>query len=302
MRNEETYVASGTHVHFAIYLPKIMIRYRGVVQIHHGFEEHHDRYLKFATYLANQGYVVVTTDFAGHGRSLRNFNQGNFAEGDATITLVEDMERLRGIIASRYQSIPYFIMGYQLGSLVLKKYMAKYGNQIDGAILLGTNGQNPFGSYRALLKFYSLFSNENKQNSFIQQLVHRKLSKLSTPTTYLTSDVLQLKNYYDDPFNDFAYTTKAYKEIIRMLDQTASTSLINKIPKELPILMLSGKEDFFGDYGRGVEWLYRNFKKSGIKDIKMKVYSKMKMDILHEEEKKRVYRDITSWLNHHTYL
>ena len=152
MRNEESYVTSGTHVHYAIYLPKIVIRYRAIVQIHHGLEEYHERYHKFATFLANHGYVVVAADFAGHGQSLKDFAQGQFSDFDGTISLVEDVEKLRGIISTRYPSLPYFMIGYQLGSVVLKKYIATFGQKIDGCILLGTNGQNPFRHYRLAFK------------------------------------------------------------------------------------------------------------------------------------------------------
>lgn len=301
MRNEETYVTSGTHVHFALYLPRIVIRYRAIVQIHHGLEEYNERYHKFASFLANHGYVVITADFPGHGQSLNNFNQGQFCELDGTVTLVDDVERLRDIVATRYPSLPYFMLGYQLGSVVLKKYIALFGQKIDGCILLGTNGQNPFRHYRAAFNLSSLFVNDNAKNNFIHQLIHSRFGKSSNAVDYLSHDSEAVASYYDDPFNHFAYTNKSYKEIMRLLDQTGSYELMKNIPPDLPILLLSGKDDYFGEYGKGVKWLHTAYKKLGIKDVEMNIYPKMRMDILHEVNHRDVYWRIVDWLEEHTY-
>ena len=40
-----------------------------------------------------------------------------------------------------------------------------------------------------------------------------------------------------------------------------------KMNKQLPILMISGQNDPFGEYGRGVKSLARKFKKAGISDV-----------------------------------
>lgn len=301
MRNEETYVASGTHVHFAIYLPKIVIRYRAIVQIHHGLEEYHERYHKFATFLANHGYVVVTADFAGHGQSLNNFDQGKFSDFDGTVSLVEDVERLRNIISKRYPSLPYFMLGYQLGSVVLKKYIARFGQKIDGCLLLGTNGQNPFRKYKPLFNLSSLFLNDNAKNNFIHHIIHQRFGKSSNAIDYLSCDCDEVACYYDDPFNHFAYTNKSYKEIMRMLDQTSAYESIKQIPTDLPILLLAGQDDFFGEYGKGVKWLYHVYKTQGFKDVEFKIYPEMRMDILYEVNYKDVYWKIVDWLEEHTY-
>ena len=54
----------------------MMIRYKGVVQIHHAMGEYVGRYRRFAEYLASDGFVVVVSDFPGHGMSLYNYEQG----------------------------------------------------------------------------------------------------------------------------------------------------------------------------------------------------------------------------------
>ena len=100
MKLTETYTSlTQTHIKFDIYQPNVILRYKGIIQLHHGLCEHSDRYQKFAEYLSHEGFIVVVPVFPGHGKSLYHFEQGYFGSGNALDTLIEDMQRLRHIIA-----------------------------------------------------------------------------------------------------------------------------------------------------------------------------------------------------------
>ena len=43
------------HVRYYIYNPKVVLRIKGIVQIHHGFAEHADRYDHIASYFSKSG-------------------------------------------------------------------------------------------------------------------------------------------------------------------------------------------------------------------------------------------------------
>ena len=49
---------------------------------------------KFAEYLSHEGFIVVVSDFPGHGTSLYQFEQGYFGKGNALDTLVEDIRHM----------------------------------------------------------------------------------------------------------------------------------------------------------------------------------------------------------------
>ena len=61
------------------------------------------------------------------------------------------MHRLRNIMAARYPDLPYLMIGNQLGSLVLRQYLANYGDFVQGAILLGTCGKQHFIKLKKLI-------------------------------------------------------------------------------------------------------------------------------------------------------
>ena len=72
-----------------------------------------------------------------------------------------------------------------------------------------------------------------------------------------------------------------------------------KIPKRLPILLLSGRDDAIGEFGKGVTRVYDRYKKAGIHDVSMKLYPGMRHELLHETERKQVQEDILSWIEEH---
>ena len=75
MKLTETYTSlTQTHIKFDIYQPNVILRYKGIIQLHHGLCEHSDRYQKFAEYLSHEGFIVVVPDFPGHGKSLYHFD------------------------------------------------------------------------------------------------------------------------------------------------------------------------------------------------------------------------------------
>lgn len=294
---------TATHVSFDIYLPNVMIRYKAIIQIHHAMCEYSGRYERFAEYLAHDGFVVVVSDFPGHGTSLYNYEQGYFGVGDATETLVEDMQRLRNIMASRYPDLPYFMLGNQLGSLVLRQYMAKYGDFIQGAILMGTCGKRHFSLLeRTLLTGDMLVKGRMHRSKTVRKNVINRIIAHNKSGTYVTGDLHELEQYEQDPFTDFTYTNKACAEVFKIIKDVSMQQNIKKIPNYLSLLIVSGVKDPFGKFGKGPKWLYETLKQQGIRDLDLLLYEKSYQDILHDKQRLEVYRDILEWLNQRTFV
>ena len=65
MKRTATYTSSmHISIRYYVYEPEVVLRIKGIVQIHHGLGEHADRYEHFASFLAARGFVVVVSDFA----------------------------------------------------------------------------------------------------------------------------------------------------------------------------------------------------------------------------------------------
>jgi alpha-beta hydrolase superfamily lysophospholipase len=74
---------------------------------------------------------------------------------------------------------------------------------------------------------------------------------------------------------------------------------VARIPKDLPMLLVSGAEDPIGQYGKGVEQAYKLYEKAGIEDLKMKLYEGDRHEILNELDREQVYEDLYNWFKEH---
>lgn len=239
MKLTETYTSlTQTHIKFDIYQPNVILRYKGIIQLHHGLCEHSDRYQKFAEYLSHEGFIVVVPDFPGHGTSLYHFEQGYFGSGNALDTLIEDMQRLRHIIAKRYEDLPYFIIGVDFGSLVLLKYAMTYGDYINGMILLGTCLKNNF-YYRmkAIVDLNILLHGQMNRSRVIKRAVDLFLQK-NLNGCYKMSNQKEVQLYQEDPLSDFVYTNQAYHDILEYIKYVSDEDHLKHIPDYLPVLLL----------------------------------------------------------------
>lgn len=122
--------------------PADRFQIRGILQIAHGMAEHSLVYVNFARYMAEQGFAVAVNDHLGHGKSVSSGGSyGYFGEGGCR-NLVEDMHKLSHLLQEEYSEKPLILMGHSMGSFLARSYCAKYGNELAGAVFMGTCG-NP---------------------------------------------------------------------------------------------------------------------------------------------------------------
>jgi alpha-beta hydrolase superfamily lysophospholipase len=276
---------------------------KGIVQIHHGYCEHADRYEHFASYLLNQGYVVVVSDFVGHGQSLIDFEQGFFGMDNGSDGIVEDMHHLFEVIRSTYSEAPYYLCGIDLGALFIRKFMSIYGDCIQGVILLGTSGRiSKINLVKYEILIMKMFKGPMYKSKKIFNHFHYQNSKKTNGSkvlSWLTNDDEERKMYLDDPMTHFIYTLKGYEDIITTLKQVNSNEYINKIPKELAVFIGVGEED---SMTKNSHELYEKYKEHGIYDLTYEVFEGCKHAVLFEKNKRVVYKKIVDWLNERTYI
>ena len=166
MAKEEqmTYLSANgtTKIHAVKWMPEDG-KYKAILQITHGMIEYIERYHEFAEYLTERGFMVVGHDHLGHGASVKDETEwGYFAENPSD-TLVADMHSLRTTVQGENPGIPYFMMGHSMGSYMLRKYLCLHGENLSGAVIMGTgcvpDGTMKFGM--TLCKFLAFFRGWN---------------------------------------------------------------------------------------------------------------------------------------------
>lgn len=300
----------NTLIHAVRWMPESG-EFKAILQITHGMIEFIERYRLFAEYLTEQGYLVVGHDHIGHGASINSKDDwGYFAPDHASDILVEDMHELRTIIQKEYPDKPYFILGHSMGSYMLRKYIVLHGEGLSGAILMGT-GYLPDQTLKLAInmsKFLSLFFGWRHRSKLLTKMSfggpYKKydLTGSDLNNSWLTKDPKIVDVYYHEPRCTYLFTTNGYKGMAEAILFDNQPDNIAKVPKDLPIFLVSGAEDPVGENGKGVKIVYEQYKNAGMNDITWKLYENDRHEILNELDKENVYHDILSWLNVHMEL
>ena len=297
-----------TKIHAVKWMPESG-EYKAVLQITHGMIEFIERYRPFADYLTAQGYLVVGHDHIGHGASVVSEDDwGYFAPDNPSDILVEDMHELRTIMQKENPNKPYFMLGHSMGSYMLRKYIALHGAGLSGAIVMGT-GYLPDKTVklgRSMAKLLSVFFGAKHRSKLLTKMSfggpYKKydLTGADAKNSWLTKDTKIVDFYYHEPRCTFVFTTNGYRAIADAVLFDNQAENIAKVPKNLPIFLVSGADDPVGDCGRGVKIVYEQYKKAGIDDITWKLYEDDRHEILNELDRDNVYHDILAWLNVHS--
>ena len=69
------------------------------------------------------------------------------------------------------------------------------------------------------------------------------------------------------------------------------------IPKNLPILLISGEEDPVGEGGRGVRRAMEDLQETGCTNVAMQLYPGARHELFHEINREEVFGDIVDWVS-----
>ncbi len=269
------------------------------LQIVHGMTEHILRYSGLAEYLNGLGIAVYGHDHLGHGGS--SGTRGYFAEKDGDDNLVEDMGLMADVVERELPDIPHFVMGHSMGSFVTRRFMALHGDRIAGAVVMGTGNQSggtiSFALFMA--KLLCAVKGGERTSGFLNNTVLGGYNKAFTepdhPHRWLCSNIEALDAYRDDPQCGFDFTNAGYRDMFAMIGRLLRKEEFEDIPKDLPILFVSGSEDPVGDFGKGVERAVEDLKGMGL-EPEVIMYPGMRHEILNEIGGERVSEDIGDWL------
>ena len=100
-------------------------------------------------------------------------------------------------------------------------------------------------------KYKSKFLHKTSLGSY-----NDKIDNNRTVSDWLTRDESVVDSYLSDKYCRFIPSVSMYLTIFEGVNYVAKRKNIAKMPKDLPILLISGQEDPVGDYGRGVDKLY----------------------------------------------
>ncbi|NLP48031.1 MAG: alpha/beta hydrolase [Clostridiales bacterium] len=302
-RSEYTYPSSTgiADIYARSWAPKDKEKVKGVLQIAHGMAEHGERYEGFAHYMADKGYAVFANDHIGHGKSMNDFEErGFFGLRDGWLGFVNDAKALTDLAREKYPDIPVILFGHSMGSFIARGYCEKFGEQLDGAIFCGTSGKNPLAGIAVqMASFIATVKGHMYRSKFINKAAfgafNKRIENPKTDFDWLSRDEEEVDKYMNDKFCGFLFTAVGYRDMSTILQKVSGKSWYQNLPPDLPMLLVSGQMDPVGDYGKGVQQVFRDLRKSGHKNVLIKLYKDDRHEILNELDKEDVYKDLEQW-------
>ena len=288
-----------TPIHVIMWFPEG--RAKGVVQIAHGVTEYAGRYEDLAEVLTGEGFLVICHDHLGHGLSISKHENKMYFESWGQI--VSDFITVYKMTSKCYPDVPYFVMGFSMGSFVVREFLLSYAIKISGAIIMGTGYQPKFitSIMRKIVDKEAKKIGDNNTSKFIQKLsdgtYNSSVKNPISSRSWLLANEDALREYMNDPMIGGAMTAGLFREMLQGIENTCNKENVDKMYPDIPILLMSGTEDPVGNMTKGVTTVEKMFKKNWVKDIQTLLYPDSRHDILHEQVRVKVIYDMVRWLN-----
>lgn len=291
-------------LHGKVYLPDGEIK--GLFHVVHGMTEHIGRYDAFMRTIAEAGYVCFGYDNLGHGYTAFNAEDlGFIAPRNGWELMAQDVVRFGEVMKVQYgNELPYILMGHSMGSFIVRLAAAKYFDRHDPdkLIVMGTGGPNSAGGIGyALAKTIRVVCGQRHVSDMLYKLAfghyNDHFASEKDDYAWLTKDMDVRNAYRRDPFCTFRFTCSAMADLIKLNTMANKSAFYSGIAKkQLPVLLVSGTDDPVGDYGAGVNTVYKGLKQKGV-NVTVKLYPGCRHEILNDSCRNEVIADILRFVD-----
>ncbi|MBO4391812.1 MAG: alpha/beta hydrolase [Clostridia bacterium] len=298
----EKNVLSSDGVHILrgkVYLPEGDAK--GLFHVVHGMTEHIGRYDAFMRKIAEEGFICFAYDQLGHGNTAKNESElGYIADKDGWKLLISDVAVFSESVKKEYgENLPYYLLGHSMGSFIVRS-AAELSVKPDKLIVLGTGGPNlaavggiPMFSAIKLFRGGKSYSDLAEKMAF--GTYNNRFSDENDQRSWLTKNE-EIRRIFDaDKFCNYRFTISALRDLLHLLVFCNRKQWFENLNKSLPVLLLSGKDDPVGDYGKGVLTVYKSLKNAGA-NVKIKLYENCRHEILNDTCKEEAIDDIVDFI------
>lgn len=271
-------------------------RPRGVVQVVHGLGEHSRRYLHLISALLDAGFAVAADDHAGHGRTAMVSGVWQDAGESGADVVVEDEQRLREKVGEILPGLPYIVFGHSWGSMIARALAARHPEGLAGLAICGVVAQmkgleNP-ETAAALKAAIEEFGPEATDTTGVTLGMFDgfldRFGEGAGPTDWVASDPLIVADHGQDPYNNFGapMTLRFALSFLDLYAEATAPTWAEKVPRELPVLLLAGDQDPCANYGEGAYHVANSLWSAGSRDVRTCVYTGVRHEV-HNEPRTR---------------
>ena len=210
------------------------------------------------------------------------------------------------ILAPKFPNCPHYILGFSLGSFLVREYLNKCDHNFSGAIIAGT-GYQPnvllsilIAIVKTQINAYGFDSPTPLVNQLSFETYNAKFRPNNTVFDWLCSDEQELHKYISDALCANSISAGLFYQLLNSLKYTGRKDAYVNYDKDMPILLLSGEKDPVGNFGKGIKSVEKAMKKAGLTNSKTYLFSNARHDIFHEINSgctNQVVQLIQTWIN-----
>ena len=273
-----------------------------VLHIVHGLGGHCLRYDHFAQYMANQGFLVVAADHMGHGSSMgKETPQGHFEGG--WFKAVGDVLRLVKTTKLEYPDIPYILLGQSMGSSMVRTLLSHYPKSgVSAAVLCGSSWihrgilNSGIAAARMIGRLQGMDRPNQKLTESLFSGYNRRIEHQRTAYDWLSRNSRVVDGFLTDPLCFQMVTPSLARDMLVGMKYNQEAENIQRMRKDLPILVISGGDDPAGGYGEGVKKMVQAFTQAGMENVSMRLYPLCRHELLNELNREEIYGHILTWI------
>ena len=270
---------------------------RATVVLVHGAAEHSGRYARVADMLHREGYAVYALDLRGHGHTAQSTGRGRIGPSGMA-GLLDDVGALVGRARAEVGDVPVVLFGHSMGSVVVQAFMVSAPDDVSAYALSGTMG--PAEGTEEFVAGMRAAVDAGMEDEPLDALAGYNASDEPTRTSYdwLSRDDDEVDTYIADPMcgDDNPLTYGYVAVLLETIAEVMEPDAIARIPKRVPVLLLTGEADPVSENGAQVRELERRLRGAGL-EVTSCYYAGARHEVLNETNRDEVHRDLVDWLD-----
>ena len=208
--------------------------------------------------------------------------------------LIADVEMIRIKIRRQYPEIPYVMLGFSLGSFILRSHQCLYPKTADKLIYVGT-GQPKMNE----LKFAhwivkTLCKKDDQPSKLVKKLAfdnyNRRFKHSKTGIDWLLKDEKAQEDYLTDERVVKDMTPRFFLQFLNGMMKIQSNE--HWLYYKNDVLFIAGEED---PVSCGLPEVLKRYRRAGAR-ITKKIISGYRHDVLHDSCKEKVFQSIEKFL------
>lgn len=278
---------------------------KGNIVIVTGMEEYALRYDDFANFLNKNGYDVYCFDHYGQGLNAESIEKQGIVPTSFFSKSVKNIDEI--VTRCRVSCLPTTIIAHSMGSFMLQDYIQRFTEHINKVVFVGTNGPNAKFSYsfgKFVARICLTKRNRDKKFYMMNNLLFKGYEKHFDDvyeSNWISLDKNNVDAYIKDEQTGYVSTHGFYYEFMKGLNRIYKKKFLNKIRKDMNILIVSGDDDPVGAHGKGPTKLANLYRKLGLENVELHLYSDLRHELLNEANKDEIYNDILDFINRDTH-